>query len=80
MSSPENGAEKAAGPTTPGTASRHNHELVSALGATLSDYHTEDFVERISELTGDGVDVVFDPVGGARQLWRSYRALRKGGR
>ncbi|UCG43005.1 MAG: zinc-binding dehydrogenase, partial [candidate division WOR-3 bacterium] len=30
--------------------------------------------------TGDGVDAVFDPVGGAGQLWRSYRALRKGGR
>ncbi len=29
---------------------------------------------------GDGVDVVFDPVGGARQLWRSYRVLRTGGR
>jgi NADPH:quinone reductase-like Zn-dependent oxidoreductase len=26
------------------------------------------------------VDVVFDPIGGARQLWRSYQALRKGGR
>ncbi|MBN1584289.1 MAG: hypothetical protein JXA89_26505 [Anaerolineae bacterium] len=25
------------------------------------------------------MDVVFDPIGGARQLWRSYRALRKGG-
>ncbi|MGD8585256.1 MAG: zinc-binding dehydrogenase, partial [Chloroflexota bacterium] len=32
------------------------------------------------KLTGDGVDVVFDPIGGARQLWRSYRALRRGGR
>jgi NADPH:quinone reductase-like Zn-dependent oxidoreductase len=63
-----------------GTASRHNHELVSALGATPIDYRTEDFVERIRSLTGDGVDVVFDPIGGARQLWRSYRALRKGGR
>ena len=31
-------------------------------------------------MTGDGVDVVFDPIGGARQLRRSYRALRKGGR
>ena len=63
-----------------GTASRHNHELVSALGATPIDYHTEDFVERIRNLTGDGVDAVFDPVGGARQLWRSYQVLRKGGR
>lgn len=63
-----------------GTASQHNHELVSALGATPIDYRTEDFVARIRSLTGDGVDVVFDPIGGARQLWRSYRALRKGGR
>jgi NADPH:quinone reductase-like Zn-dependent oxidoreductase len=63
-----------------GTASKHNHELVSALGATPIDYRTEDFVERIDSLTGDGVDVVVDPVGGARHLWRSYRTLRRGGR
>jgi NADPH:quinone reductase-like Zn-dependent oxidoreductase len=63
-----------------GTASKYNHERVSALGATPIDYRTEDFVKRIRELTGDGVDVVFDPIGGARQLWRSNRALRKGGR
>ena len=63
-----------------GTASKYNHELVSALGATPIDYRNEDFVERIRNLTGDGVDVVFDPVGGARQLWRSHQALAKGGR
>jgi len=63
-----------------GTASRRNHDLVSALGATPIDYRTEDFVERIRSLTGDGVDAVLDPVGGARHIWRSYRALRKGGR
>ncbi len=63
-----------------GTVSKHNHQLVSSLGATPIDYRTEDFVERIRSLTGDGVDVVFDPIGGARQLRRSYRALRKGGR
>jgi NADPH:quinone reductase-like Zn-dependent oxidoreductase len=63
-----------------GTASKHNHKFVTALGATPIDYRTEDFVERIHSLTGDGVDVVFDPIGGARQLWRSYRTLRKGGR
>jgi NADPH2:quinone reductase len=63
-----------------GTASQHNHELVSALGATPIDYHTEDFVERVRQLTGNGVDVVIDPVGGPRHLWRSYRALGKGGR
>jgi NADPH:quinone reductase-like Zn-dependent oxidoreductase len=63
-----------------GTASRHNHELVSALGATPIDYWAEDFVERVRRLTGDGVDAAFDPVGGARQLRRSYQALRRGGR
>ena len=63
-----------------GTASRHNHEFVSALGATPIDYRTEDFVERVRSLTGDGVDAVLDPIGGARHVWRSYRALRKGGR
>ena len=62
-----------------GTASVRNHELVAGLRATPIDYRNDDFVERIRSLTGDGVDVVFDLVGGARQLWRSYRVLRKGG-
>jgi NADPH2:quinone reductase len=62
-----------------GTASKYNHELVSALGATPIDYRTEDFVERI-HATRHGVDAVLDPIGGARHVWRSYRALRRGGR
>ena len=71
---------KLAGLEMYGTASKHNHDLVSALGAVPIDYRNEAFVERIPSLTGDGVDAVFDPIGGARQLWRSYRALSKGGR
>ena len=71
---------KLAGLEMYGTASRYNHELVSALGATPIDYRTEDFVARIHDLTGGGVDAVFDPIGGAKQVLRSYRALRKGGR
>ena len=63
-----------------GTASRDQHDLVASLGATPIDYRTEDFVSRIRALTGDGVDIVVDPVGGARHLWRSYRTLRPGGR
>lgn len=63
-----------------GTASKRNHEVVASLGATPIDYRTEDFVARVRGLTGDGVDAVFDPIGGARQLGRSYRTLRKGGR
>jgi len=71
---------KLAGLEMYGTASRPNHEVVSAFGATPIDYRTEDFVKRIHDLTDDGVDVVFDPIGGARHIWRSNRALRKGGR
>jgi NADPH:quinone reductase-like Zn-dependent oxidoreductase len=71
---------KLAGLEMYGTASRHNHDLVTRLGATPIDYRTEDLVDRIRSLTGDGVDVVFDPIGGAQQVWRSSRALRKGGR
>ncbi len=71
---------KLAGLEMYGTASKHNHQLVSTLGATPIDYRTEDFVERIRSLTGDGVDVVVDQVGGARHLRRSYRALSRGGR
>lgn len=35
-----------------GTASAYNHERVSALGATPIDYRTEDFIQRIHQLTG----------------------------
>jgi NADPH:quinone reductase-like Zn-dependent oxidoreductase len=63
-----------------GTASSHNHPLVATLGATPIDYRTDVFEQRILELTGDGVDAVFDTVGGPRQLWRSYRCLRAGGK
>src|SRR5436853_255588 len=62
-----------------GTASRGKHALVESLGGTPIDYKTTDFVARVRDLTGDGVDAVFDAVGGA-QWRRSYEALRAGGR
>jgi NADPH:quinone reductase-like Zn-dependent oxidoreductase len=71
---------KLAGLEIYGTASSPKHDIVSALGATPIDYRTEDVVARVRALTGDGVDVVFDPIGGAKQLWRSNQALLKGGR
>ena len=42
------------------------------LGAVAIDYRTEDFVARVRELTGDGVDVVLDGIGGLVSL-RSFR-------
>jgi NADPH2:quinone reductase len=52
---------------------------VTAHGARAIDYRQEDFVARVRGLTGDGVDVVFDPIGGPH-LARSLAALRAGGR
>jgi NADPH2:quinone reductase len=36
-------------------------------------------VKEIRRVTGDGVDVVLDPIGGTH-LWRSRKALRRGGK
>jgi len=62
-----------------GTCSSRGAAAVSELGATPIDYQHQDFVEAIRHLTGDGVDVVFDPIGG-EHLWRSRETLRPGGR
>ena len=43
------------------------------------DYQHQDFVKEIHRLTGDGVDVVFDRIGGTH-LWHSRKALRPGGK
>jgi len=69
---------KLAGLEMYGTASRKKHEAIAKLGAVPIDYRDEDFVARIAQLTGDGVDAVFDPVGG-KQWQRSFDCLRVGG-
>jgi len=61
-----------------GTCSPRAATAVSELGCTPIDYRNREFVEEIHRLTSDGVDVVFDPIGGAH-LWQSRRALRRGG-
>jgi len=67
-----------AGLETYGTCSAGGAAAVAKLGAVPIDYRTFDFVEETRRLTGDGVDVVFDPIGGAH-LWHSRKALRRGG-
>jgi NADPH2:quinone reductase len=62
-----------------GTCSPTGASAVSDLGATPVDYRQLDFVKEIHRLTGDGVDVVFDPIGGTH-LWQSRKALRRGGK
>jgi NADPH:quinone reductase-like Zn-dependent oxidoreductase len=61
-----------------GTASKSKHELVAGLGATPIDYRSEDSSERIRELTADGVDAAFDPIGGENPK-RSFKSLKRGG-
>src|SRR5918994_1922816 len=62
-----------------GTCSARDGAAVERLGAVAIDYRTEDFLARVRELPGKGVDVVLDGLGGALSL-RSFRALRPGGR
>jgi NADPH2:quinone reductase len=62
-----------------GTCSSRAASAVSGLGAIPIDYQHQDFVKEIFRLTGDGVDAVFDGLGGTN-IWRSRKALRPGGR
>ena len=62
-----------------GTCSSRGASAVSDLGGVPIDYQQQDFVKEIYRLTSEGVDVVFDPIGGAH-LWQSRKALRPGGR
>ena len=63
---------------TYGTCSARGADIVSGLGATAIDYRNQDFVREIQRLTGAGVDVVFDGIGGSH-VARSRAALRPGG-
>jgi NADPH:quinone reductase len=62
-----------------GTCSSQGASAVSDLGGIPIDYKYQDFVKEIHRLTGDGVDAVFDPIGGTH-LWQSREALRRGGK
>jgi NADPH:quinone reductase-like Zn-dependent oxidoreductase len=67
-----------AGMTVIGTASARHHDTVRHLGAIPVDYRDPAMCLRIREIAPDGVDAVFDHVGGAG-LGESWRLLRKGG-
>jgi NADPH:quinone reductase-like Zn-dependent oxidoreductase len=62
-----------------GTCSARGAATVSELGGIPIDYRQQDFVEEIHRRISDGVDAVFDPIGGPH-LWHSRKALRPGGR
>ena len=62
-----------------GTCSSRGTAFVSEQGGVPMDYQQLDFVREIHRLTGTGVDVVFDGIGGTH-VWRSRQALRPGGK
>jgi NADPH2:quinone reductase len=62
-----------------GTCSSRGASVVSDLGGIPVDYQHLDFVTEIHHLTSEGVDVVFDGIGGTH-IWRSRKALRLGGK
>ncbi|HMA02711.1 MAG TPA: medium chain dehydrogenase/reductase family protein [Gemmatimonadaceae bacterium] len=62
-----------------GTCSATQASTVRLLGAVPIDYEHQDFVAEIRRLTGEGVDAVFESIGG-RHIWESRKALRPGGK
>ena len=67
-----------AGAEVIGTASAPKHETLRALGAVPIDYKSEDVPKGVREISPDGVDAVFDHVGGPG-LVDSWRMLGRGG-
>jgi NADPH2:quinone reductase len=60
-----------------GTCSAGNASIVRELGGIPIDYRDQDFVQEVGK--AGGVDAVFDGLGGTH-IWRSRKALRRGGR
>ncbi|WP_328451281.1 medium chain dehydrogenase/reductase family protein [Amycolatopsis sp. NBC_00438] len=67
-----------AGARVIGTASPRQHEALRELGVQPVDYRDPDVAARVRELAPDGVDAVFDHLGGA-SISRSYRLLTSTG-
>jgi NADPH:quinone reductase-like Zn-dependent oxidoreductase len=61
-----------------GIASKSKHHILTEYGATPIDYHTQDFVEVIRQAEPDGLDAVFDGMGGD-YFARGFSLLRRGG-
>ena len=69
---------KLAGLRMYGTASKSKHHILTEYGVTPIDYQTQDFVEVIRQMEPDGLDAVFDGMGGD-YFKRGFSVLRRGG-
>lgn len=61
-----------------GIASRNKHHILTEMGAIPIDYRMQDFVEIIHKAEPDGLNAVFDGMGGD-YLKRAYSVLKRGG-
>lgn len=61
-----------------GTASPRHHDALRAAGVEPLDYNDPDLVAKVLALAPNGVDAVFDNVGGP-MMYASYRMLARGG-
>ena len=61
-----------------GTCSSRSANAVTDLGGIPIDYQNSDFVAELGRHVRDGVDAVFDGIGGTH-IWRSRKVLRPGG-
>ncbi|MFF8938527.1 medium chain dehydrogenase/reductase family protein [Streptomyces paradoxus] len=68
----------AAGARVIGTASERHHDALREQGVVPVDYRAGDLAARIRALAPDGVDAVFDHVGG-RGITDSWRLIAPGG-
>ena len=69
---------KLANLTMYGIASKSKHHVLTEYGAMPIDYRTQDFVEVIRQAEPDGLDAVFDGIGGD-YIKRGFSLLRRGG-
>ena len=70
---------KLAGLKMYGTASLSKHKLLTEFGAIPIDYQKQDFVEFLQHAEPEGLDFVFDGMGGADSN-RGLSVLRSGGK
>ncbi|MEJ2549078.1 MAG: medium chain dehydrogenase/reductase family protein [Anaerolineales bacterium] len=61
-----------------GLASKGKHQILVEYGAVPIDYRTQDFVEVIRKEVPEGLDAVFDGIGGD-YIRRGFSLLRRGG-
>lgn len=69
---------KLAGLTMYGIASKSKHHILAEYGATPIDYRTQNFVDILRQLEPDGINAVFDGMGGD-YIEQGVSVLQRGG-